>query len=232
MPLEEFLSLSLIALGIILSLILQFKLRKSQTQLPKAWKNAIPVRNILLSLSFLSLYLLLSFISECVSLYLAKQYIYNSFIFSFYFTLSVPFLFGFLFMHTQTIWKRWMYFILYGILIIYFIQGGYYHPHCVLPYNSSLLIFSIYFLAALLNLSDLLLNPKSTYFNFQLKINLTLLIYALGSVIITSFHWAETMEIGDIYSELIFYIHYSNICLFYLSLSLIFVFEILKLRRR
>ncbi len=232
MPLEEFLSLSLIVLGIILSLILQFKLRKSRAELPEGWKNSMPARNLLLGASFLSVYLILSFISESISFYLAKRYIYNSFVFSIYFTLSVPFLFGFLFIHTQSTWKRYAYFLLYGILISYFIQGGYYHPRCVLSINSSLLIFSIYFLATLLNLHDLLLNPKSNHFSFQLKINLTLLIYALVSVIVTSFHWGETMKIGDVYSQVIFYIHFINIGLFYFSLSLIFIFEILKLRRR
>lgn len=231
MLIEDFLFVSAIALAVVLSLILRIKLSKSQAELPKEWKKSLSTKNLLLSISFLSFYLILSLTSECISRYLAKHYIYNSFVFSIYFTLSVPFLFGFLFIHTQTTWKRFAYFILYGILVAYFIQGGYYHPRCVLPGNSSILIFSIYFLATLLHLTDLLLSSQSTYFKFQLKINISLLIYSLASIILTSFYWAETPKMESSYSKLVFYIHCINICLFYVSLALIFISEILKLRR-
>jgi len=218
-------------LGIITSAIFQRKLHQSITKLPEDWKSSLPLKTLQRSAVLLLLFQLCSFLSESISDYLAFNKIYNSYIFSIYFTVATVFLFGFLFINTQNRWKRYAYCFLYAIIIGYLIQGKYYDPHCVLPANSSLLIFSSYFLAAFLHLTDLLLVHKSTYFDFQLKINLSILVYSLICVILTSFYWAETMEPGNPYSRVIFYLHALNIILFYLLTAAIFTHETLKLRR-
>lgn len=227
---ENFFYLSIIVLGIVFSLILQFKFRKFQTELPKEWEKSMSARNFLLSVSFLSVFLILVFLSECISQYLAKHNIYNSFVFSIYFTLAVPFLFGFLFIYTQTTWKRLAYILLYLILIAYLVQGGYFHPRSNLDGFSSLLIYSIHFFAALLHLTDLLMKPKSEHFKFQLKINLAILFSMLLSLILNSGYWFNSISY-EYFSEMIFHLQYFNLILFYSTLTGIFIFEILKLRR-
>ncbi|MDF3026974.1 MAG: hypothetical protein K0S23_1281 [Fluviicola sp.] len=222
--------LSVISVEIILAGTLLFQLRRSIDKLPEPWKRESPLNNFSSGVSFLLIYLILVLLSECVSLYLARHYIYNSFVFSIYYTLSTPFLFGFLSINTQMAWKRYTYFILYSILVVHLIYGGYYHPRCILPSSSSLIIFSFFFLAFLLQLTDLLLTPKSDDFRFQLKINLSFLIYSLIATIVTTFHWQEM--IMNVYSyKLFFHIHLFNIFLFYSVLAIIFTSEIIKLRR-
>lgn len=218
-------------LGILSALVLQWKLYQSIATLPKQWKKNMPMRNFQLGVFFLVVFLVSSLVFGSISDYLAKHCIYNSFMFSIDFTVSTPFLFGFLFINTQRRWKKYVYFILYAIIVGYLINGRYYDPHCVLPGSASLLIFSLHFLAALLHLTDLLLNPKSTHFNFQLKINLTILIYALASVILTSFNWEETQVMNVSYSKLISYLNIIINYLFYISFALIFLNESFKLRR-
>jgi hypothetical protein len=220
----------IMVLGLISGGILHWRLHKFIARLPQKWKRLMSFRNFQRGVLFLTLFITSSLVTESVSQYLADQGIYNGFVFSIDFTVSTIFLFGFLFINTKKNWKKFIYFILYTIIVGYLINGGYYDRHCILPGDCSLIIFSIYFLVALLHLTDLLLAPKSTHFNFQLKINLSILIFSLVSVIITSFHWADAMELGPYYSNLILYIHMINICLFYLSLALIFISEILKLR--
>lgn len=214
--------------GVISALLLLMTLRKSITKLPENWKKSSPLNNFRLGVSFLTIFLILVILSESFSLYLRKHGIYNSFVFSIYFTLSTPFLFGFLFINTQTSWKRYAYFILYTVLIGHLIYGGYYHPRCILPSSSSLLLFSIYFIAFLIQLTDLLVSPKADHFRFQLKINLSFLIYSLIASIVTSYNWQETISDPIIY-ELIYNIHIFNILLLYSVLTFIFITENLKL---
>ncbi|WP_430406279.1 hypothetical protein [Fluviicola sp.] len=145
-------------------------------------------------------------------------------------TLSTPFLFGFLFINTFKSWKQYAYIILYGALVAYFITGGYYHPRSILDGNSSLIMSTICFLGALIHLTDLLINPKSDYFKFQLKITTSLLIFNLLSNIVSSFCWFNN-EFDTLYFEPVFYIHLSNAILFYLSFMLFFIIEIRKLQR-
>lgn len=222
--------LLLIGTSIISSIILRSELLKSDKKLPLAWQNSFSLRNHTLSISFLTIFLLSNLITELVSRYLAEYRIYNSFVFSIDFTIISAFLFGFLYKHTQTVWKQYIYVLFYIIIIAHLINGGYYHPDCILPSTSALLIYSIYFLAALLHLTDLLLNPKSNYFSFQLKINLSILINMLIATIATSFQWSLDGN-EDLY-DICYQIHYINMILFYFSLALIFIIEILKLRRR
>ncbi len=168
--------------------------------------------------------------SDVVGTYLSRHHIYNHFVFSIYFTISTPFLFGFLFINTQKSWKQFCYVVLYLILVGYLISGGYYHPRSVYTTTTELLINSIYFLAALLHLIDLLVTPKLDYFKFQLKINLVFLIWALLSTIITSFMSSHTEE-SRLYFDFFYVTNAFSNTLLYLSFAFIFIIEILKLRR-
>nr|WP_294860597.1 hypothetical protein [uncultured Fluviicola sp.] len=177
------------------------------------------------------IYLVITLICEIISYYLAKHGIYNGFVLSINMTLSTPFLFGFLLINTFKSWKQYSYIILYGALVTYFITGGYYHPRSISGGNSSLIISTICFLGALIHLTDLLINPKSDYFKFQLKITVSLLIFNLLSNVLSSFCWFNN-EFSTRYFEPVFYIHLSNATLFYLSFIFIFIIEIRKLQRQ
>ncbi len=221
--------LSILGSGVILLAVLYFMLRKAANKLPELWRAGSQSESFRISIIFLLAYLLINLIGEIVAIYLATHHIYNSFVMSINETLSTPFLYAFLSMHTQTIWKRYIYALLYVVIITYLIQGDYYNPDCILTGTSALLFFSSYFLAALVHLTDLLMNPKSDSFRFQLKINLSILISTLLASILTSFEWADTMNKPK-HSEVVFYIHFYNIVLYYFALDLIFINEIRKLR--
>lgn len=206
-------------------------LRKSAEKLPVVWKNALSLKKFRIGILSLMVYFLGVLVSELITTYLGHHKIYNSFVISIGFTIYTPFLLGFLFIYTQTPWKRYGYILLYLILIGYLITGGYFHPDCVLPYSSSLLFSCIYFLAALIHLTDLLMNPASEHFRFQLKINISILIYNILSSITTSFYWATT-DLKLPSPELIFDINLYITIFYYFSLDFLFITKILKLCRR
>lgn len=221
---------SVLFLAIASSVLLFYRFKQSLKQLPLEWKQTAFVTNFQLSTLFLTLYLTIIFIGEALALTLAMNGIYNGFIIAFNYTLHIPFLFGFFFINTQSNWKKGVYIGLYLILVAFYISEGYYNPKAILSGNSVVLIYSIHFVGAFLHLTDLLIKPKSDYFRFQLKINLSILVFSLLSNIISSFYiYHEESELT--YPEIIYQIHFYNILLFYLSLSLIFIFEILKLKR-
>ncbi|MNU85839.1 hypothetical protein D3C71_755880 [compost metagenome] len=230
MTIHDIMYLSILGTGAISLIILYSLLRKSAKKLPGGWKKSLPSRNFRLSVLFLMISLLIIFIGEMTAIQLGRHGIYNSFVISINWTLFTPFLFGFLFIHTSKIWKRSIYIVLYLILVGYLIRGGYYHPSCILQNTSVLLFSSICFLAALVHLTDLLVNPKSEHFKFQLKVTICLLIYNILGAITTAFWWSFLTK-DQPYSNLIYYIHFYNIFLFYFSLALVFIIEILKLRR-
>lgn len=222
--------LSIIGTGIIFATILFVKINKTVEKLPNEWKKASYLKKNQRSILLLLMYLLINFISECIAIYLNTQHIYNSFVMAINSTLSTLFLFGFLLVNTQIIWRKYSYLILYLILIGYFISGGYYHPHSNFTGNSALIMNTIYFLATLIHLTELLVHPKLNYFRLLLKFNLTLLIYTFLSVIIVPFLWyGYDLGLPLYFSKAIFYIHLSNIILFYSFLALIILSEILKL---
>lgn len=222
---------SIIGIGVGLLAVLLFILRKSAERLPVTWTNSLPQKHLRAGILLLMMHLLLLFLSEFVSFYLAIHQIYNSFAISIGYTLYTPFLFGFLFIYTQTAWKRYSYILLYLILVGYFITGGYYHPDCILPNYSPLLFSSIYFWAALVHLSDLLMNPKLEFFKFQLKVNISILIYNILTSITASLLWSYTdRELPYLY--LTYYINLYITVGYYFALDLVFVQKILKLRRR
>lgn len=229
MIVHDILYLSILGIEVTSLLVLYFVSGKSSKKLPEAWKKPPQLTNFRISILLFLIYLLINLIGEIVAIYLARLGIYNSFVMSINETLATPFMFGFFFIHTHTSWKRYIYFLLYLINVIYLIQGGYYHPDCVLSSTSALILFSTYFLAALVHLTDLLMKPKSEFFKFQLKVSVSILICTLLATILTSFSWAD-INPDPFYFELFFYTHFYNIVIFHFALSLIFINEILKLR--
>lgn len=221
---------SILGIGVVFLVVLYFMLRKSAENLPGTWKKALSLTKFRTGVLSLMIYFLGVLVSELITTYLGYQGIYNSFVISIGFTVYTPFLLGFLFIYTQTAWKRYSYILLYLILVGYLIIGGYFHPDYVLPYSSSLLFSCIYFLAALIHLTDLLMNPASEHFRFQLKINISILIYNILSSITTSFYWAAT-DFKLPPPELVFDINIYITIFYYFALDLIFVQKILKLRR-
>lgn len=221
--------LSAVGLGVVFLVIYYLMLGKSVEKFPDVWKKSLLSKKFKLSILLLMIYLLIDFIGETIAIYLANHGIYNAFVQNINQTAFTPFLFGFLFIHTNTIWKRYIYLILYLILVIHLISEGYYHPRSIPSGITTILFFGSYFLAALIHLTDLLENPKSEYFRFQLKVNLCILINSLLAAILTSFHVLQ-INTDFIYSDLFFYIHFYNIVLYYFALDLIFINEIRKLR--
>lgn len=222
--------LSIIGFGGIFLVIYYLMLGKAAENLPNTWKKSLPSKKFRISILFLAIYLLIDFTGETIAIYLAEHGIYNFFVQNINETLFMPFLFGFFFIHTSTRWKRTIYLILYAIFVIYLVSNGYYHPRSVSSSPSALIFFGICFLGALIHLTDLLENPKSEHFKFQLKINLCLLINSLLATILTSFYLLH-INTDFIYSDLFYYIHAYNIMLYYFALDLIFIHEILKFRR-
>lgn len=230
MSIKSITYLSILGLGFVLLTIFYFMLLRSAKRFPENWKKSFSSKRFRISVLFLASYLLITFVGEIAAFYLSVFNIYNSFIISINLTLATPFLFGFLFIHTQTAWKRYSYILLYLILVGHFTIGGYYDPDCILSDFSALLFSSIDFLAVLLHLTDLLVNPKSEYFKFRLKICICVLVYNLLSSFLTSFYWGDTNP-TPFYSDLIYYIFFYNIVFYYFALDLIFINEIRKLRR-
>lgn len=223
--------LSVISLGIISSILFLVMLRKSTTRLPKEWRKSESIKNFNLGIYFLLFFLVSAFITYLFSAYLQGHGIQDGFVFSIYFTIATLLLFAFLFIYTQTRWKRYCYIVMYSILVGYLINGGYFHPLSRHTPTAPLLLNSIFFLAALLHLTDLLINPKIDHFKFKLKISLIILIFALMANILTSFHWSDIVVDNVIDFPFIFLLQIGNLILFYFSFACVFILEIIKLYR-
>jgi hypothetical protein len=214
-------------MGVVFSVILLILLKTRSESLPKQWKKAASIKKIQLSVLLLGIYLLIISLSEGVAFNLAMNGIYNHFVITINYTFNLPFLFVFLFINTQTNWKRYLYVVLYFILVIHFIWGGYYNPNSILASDTGQIIDTILFAGTFLHLTDLLINPKSDHFRFQLKISLSILIQSLLSIITFTYSIHGLDPNGVIY-----YINYSIAILLYSSIALAFLSEILKLRSR
>ena len=218
---------SILGMGIVFSVILLILLKKQSENLPKQWRKSASLKKIKLSVLFLGIYLLIISLGEIIAFNLARNGIYNHFVITTNYTLHLPFLFAFLFINTQTSWKRYLYAVLYFILVIHFIWRGYYNPNSILTTDTEQIISMTIFAGTFLHLTDLLINPKSDHFRFQLKISLSILIQSLLSSITFTFniHGLDPTEV-------IYYINYSIAILLYTSIALAFLSEIMKLRRR
>ncbi|TSJ44936.1 hypothetical protein FO442_10085 [Fluviicola chungangensis] len=184
-----------------------------------------------MGVTLLLIYLSIVFAGELIAILLGTKGIYNSYIMSLNSSLYTPFLYGFLFLYTHTTWKRYFYVFLYFILLGYFISGGYYHPRSVLGGTAILVIYIPFFLAALVHLTDLLLDPKNTWFKFRLRLSLSMLFFSVVALIIQSFEWYYE----DKYSSrpmIVFYIALSNNILYYFALTINFLMECIKLYRK
>lgn len=203
-----------------------YHFKKSVKNLPLGWNRTASIRNFKLSVLFLTLYLTTIFIGEQIAVPMAHRGIYNCYVIISNYALHIPFLFGFLFINTSKIWKKYFYILLYLILLTHFIWMDYFDPNSVLSINSSIMIDIIVFVAALLHLTDILINPKSDNLKFQLKIDFIILAYFLLSNITNAFniHGADP-------NELIYQMNFLIMVLYYSSFCLIFTSEIIKLRR-
>jgi hypothetical protein len=206
-------------------------LRKSTARLPEGWRRSASMRNFKLSILFLVIFLVLAFFNEFITSYLSRSNTPNGYVLSIFFTTATFLIFGFLFINTQARWRQIGYIILYSILIGYLINGGYYHPLSSHTTTASLLLNSIFFLAALLHLTDLLIHPKTDHFKFKLKICLIILVFGLMADILTSFHWSDMTSDHVINFPFLFMLQLGNMFLFYFSFACVFTSEIIKLRR-
>lgn len=231
MPLQFYIYFAGLILSVIMAVILLLESNRSTSKLPEAWRKTSSFKKFRLSIWFLAIYLFLNLVSELVATYLAFHQIYNSFVYSISHTLYFPFFLFFLHCFTYTSWKNYAYFILYAVVIVYYIFNGYYHPRCILSSESSLITNGVHFLSTILHLTDLLVNSKSDYFKFQLRISITFMIFAIIATILTSALWTNTTD-HKIYSDLIFQLHFLNAVVLYFAISLIFLLEIIKLRRK
>jgi hypothetical protein len=209
-------------LAVISAAILSLLLHKSASRLPQKWTALSDLKTFKKGITLLLIYLSIVFVGELIAILLGTKGIYNSYVMSLSTSLYTPFLYGFLFLHTQTTWKRYSYFILYFVLLGYFISGGYYHPRSVLGGTAILVIYIPFFLAALIHLTDLLLEPQKAWFKFRLRLSLSMLFFSVVALIIQSFYWYYEDEYHTI-PMIIFYISISNIVLYYSSLTLIFI---------
>lgn len=226
MAIEFYLYLIAMGLAVISGLILLSKLRQFSSRLPKSWQGSSSLKNFGWSIFLLSMHVLIDLITEFICSYLAKRGIYNHFVISISYSISTAFLFGFFLIYTQAAWKRYAIFVSYTVTLVYFITGGYYHPDAVLPDIISVFLDSIIFLAALLHLTDLLQHPQSEQFRFQLKINLSILLFSILSALLTSVYWIDSFG-----STTITILCFANQILVQLAFTCIFIIEIFKLRR-
>lgn len=223
--------LVVVSMGIIFSIIYLAQLRKSAAKLPEEWRKSASWKNFRNSIYLLTIFLTLVLINQLVLCYLAIQHINNGLAFSLCFTFVPIPLFAFFFLHTQSMWKRYSYIVLHAILIGSLVFGGYYHPLSTPNAEISLILNSVFFLIALLHLTDLLIHPKTDHFKFKLKINLIILVFSLMASILSSLDWENiTPGYSGNYS-LIFLLQNGNMILFYFSFTCVFVPEIIKLRR-
>lgn len=228
---QYILYLLIVLLAVISAAILLRLLRKSALNVPQKWTSLSEIKTFKRGILLLLIYLSIVFVGELIAFLLGIKGIYNSYIISLNTSLYTPFLYGFLFLHTHTTWKRYFYVVLYFIILGYFISGGYYHPRSVLGGNAILVIDIPLFLAALIHLTDLLLAPQNNWFKFRLRLSLSVLFYSVVALIIQSFQWYYEEEYNS-RPIIISYISLSNIALYYISLTLIFLLESIKLYRK
>lgn len=223
--------LVVISLGVFSSVFYLVQLRKSTAKLPEAWRKSASIKKFEDSIYLLTMFLTLVLINQIVICYLAVYHIDSAVAFSICFTFVPIPLFGFLYLHTQSKWKRFGYIVLHAILVGYLIIGGYYKPYTTPNSTISLLLNSVFFLIALLHLTDLLIHPKTDHFKFKLKIDLVILVFSLMASILSSLHWSDIATGQTIEFPFAFLLQNGNMLLFYFSFICVFASEIIKLRR-
>lgn len=224
--------LTVISSGILSSIIYLVQLRRSTAKLPEAWRNSASQKNFRNSIYLLTVFLVLTLINQLVLNYLIRNHINNGLSFSICFTVVPIPLFAFSYMHTQSRWKRYSYIVLHATLIGYLIIGGYYHPLRSPDMTISLVLNSVFFLIALIHLTDLLIHPETDHFKFKLKISLIVLVFALMASILSSIYWEDVASGHPLHFPFGLVLQNGNMLLFYSSFAVLFTQEILKLLRR
>jgi len=227
MSTEFILNLIVLGISIALGTTLLVCLKKSKRSLPETWQKSASVKNFRLSILLLSTYLSIVFIGEVIATSMAGMGIYNCYIIIGSYTLHIPFLLGFFFINTVSSRKRYVYIFVYLILVAHFIWMDYYNPRSVLAIHTSQVIDTSLFIAALLHLTDILVNPKSDYIKFQFRIDFSILIFFLLTTITSPF-FVDALDPH----EILFHLNTLIITLYYLSFAVIFTSEIIKLSRR
>ncbi len=230
MPLQFYIYIAGMGLSVILAAGLLRESNRSASKLPEAWRETRSFKKFHLSIWFLMSYLFVNLISELIAIYLASNKIYNCFIYSIGHTICFLFFLFFLYLYTNRSWKKIAYFILYITIVGYFVWGDYYHPRCIMSVEYSLITNGIFFIACLLHLTDLLMSPTSDHFKFQLKTNLIFLIFSLFATIASTYWISE--DKNNIYADFAFQLQFFNAVVLYYVISLFFLLEILKLRKK
>ncbi|WP_430406280.1 hypothetical protein [Fluviicola sp.] len=231
MSLEDILYLFTLGLAAFSATILLYLFVRANSKLPEGWRTSPSFQLFKRSIFLLMGYLFIEFLGEFISLHLARNGIYNSYVMSINNTLSIPFLFGYFFINTPKLWKRSLYVVFYLIIVLYLISGGYYHPNCILPGIFAVIVYVSHFLAALIYLTDLLVDSRPDHFKFHIKISFSILIYMILASVVGSFVWF-TKEDPQFDYKLVFDIHFTFLILFYLSMAITIIIEIIKLRRK
>lgn len=219
-----------ISLGIISSVFYLMQLRKSEAKLPEVWKKSATRKNFRRSIYLLTIFLVLALINQLTLNYLATNHIESGLAFSLCFTFVPIPLFAFFYVHTHIKWKQVSYIVLHAILVGSLIYGGYYNPFSLPNSSISLILNSVFFLIALLHLTDLLIYSKTDHFKLKLKINLIVLIFALLASILSTVHWSD-ISTGHSVNFVSFMMQNINMLLFYFSFVFVFVSESIQLRR-
>lgn len=220
--------ISLIAISAISIFIFQLQLWKSLKRIPKNWHSSGSLKRLRLGSILMLIYVTLQFCSESSSIYLSKHMctiivgILND-------TLSFPVLFLFFSINTQQRWKKYAYAGLYFGVVGYYLMAGFYYPTCTNSATIAFVGFGAVFLAALLHLTELLVNPKTEHYPILLKITLVILIYNLLIIITNAFTWSQTSWTPIM--EIISYAQFAICASQYLTLAIIFILESRKLRK-
>lgn len=222
--------LVVVSLGIISSILYLKLLRKSEAKLPEVWRNLTTRKNFRLSIRLITIFLILVLINQNMLNYLAINHLDNGLAFSLCFTFVPIPLFAFFYIHTHSKWKRYSYIVLHAILIVSLFYGGYYHPFSLPNSSISLILNSVFFLIALLTLTDLLIHSKTDHFKLKLKITLVVLVFSLLASILSTVHWSDISS-GNPINVTSFLMQNINMLLFYFSFPFIFFTEIIKFRR-
>lgn len=222
--------LVVLLLGIITSVFYLKQLCKSEAKLPEVWRNLTTRKNFRLSIRLITIFLTLVLLNQNTLNYFAINHLDNGLIFSLCFTFVPIPLFAFFYIHTHSKWKRYAYIVLHAILIGSLFYGGYYYPFSLPNSSISLILNSVFFLIALLNLTDLLIHSKTDHFKFKLKITLVVLVFSLLASILSTMHWSDISS-GNSINVTYFLMQNINMLLFYVSFPCIFIAEIIKFRR-
>ncbi len=226
MRIEDFLYLSSILISVICAIIFLWQLQRSFSRLPNDWQLSVKLKRFRLGAILLFLYLTVHLIFESIACWMSTEHINNHFLVNINSTISIAILFIFFYIHTQTIWMRYIYVLLYLIMVGYFTSKGLYYPGTITAEIGMFLSFGIYFIAALFQLSDLLLKRNGDYWAFQLKICVVMIVTSLLATITGTYISTLERHIMPL-----LYTHLSLVASFYLGMAVIFISETRKLRR-